>query len=214
MSGYSQNFLEMLSKELAVDIPALQAVLEIESDGQSFLPIPTLTPKGVDVSGYPVIQFEGHVFWSELTSLHDPDLRPASVLAKNPDYRDILYPKATLRYTLRSPAEWDQLLKARSIHADAANRSASWGAFQVMGFNHAKVGFPSLADFLETVKTAEGQARVFIGYVKAFPACLKALRSHDWAVFAFHYNGAGYKKNAYDTKLAKKYKEFSSCVHP
>jgi hypothetical protein len=35
------------------------------------------------------------------------------------------------------------------------------------------------------------------------------LQKKDWAKFARGYNGPGYAKNAYDTKLAAAYKKFS-----
>ncbi|MER9070947.1 N-acetylmuramidase family protein [Mesorhizobium sp. M0902] len=35
------------------------------------------------------------------------------------------------------------------------------------------------------------------------------LRNHDWAAFAKGYNGAGYRKNAYDTRLAEAYRKWS-----
>ena len=37
----------------------------------------------------------------------------------------------------------------------------------------------------------------------------RALRNHKWAVLAAGYNGANFKINQYDTKLAAAYKKYS-----
>lgn len=36
-----------------------------------------------------------------------------------------------------------------------------------------------------------------------------ALRARDWPAFARGYNGPGYRRNAYDTKLAKAYARYA-----
>jgi hypothetical protein len=157
-----------------------------------------------------VIQFEGHIFWQQLLSLKDPALRPTRLLSQFPYYYDILYPKLDRRYTLRPAAEWDQLTKARHIHQWAADRSASWGMFQIMGFNAELVGFADIADFVEAMGTIEGQTNAFIGYLKAVPATLKALKSLDFATFARLYNGPGFAKNKYDVKLKQAYYKYKA----
>lgn len=205
MAVLSPDFLNKLSKDLDLPIPVLKAVVEVESSGQPFLGVPARTPRGADVSGYPVVQFEGHIFWQQLTFLKQPSLRPASLLSGHPEYADIIYPKANPKYTLRPLPEWDQLLKARAIHWAAANASASWGAFQVMGFNAGMAGFPSIDDFVEAMNSLEGQAMAFTGYLKAIPATLKALRARDWETFARLYNGPGFARGGYHRKLAQAY---------
>jgi hypothetical protein len=202
MAVLSPDFLNKLSRDLGLTVPTLKAVVEVESSGQPFLAVPALTPRGADVSGYPVVQFEGHVFWQQLTSLKQPSLRPATLLSASPENADIIYPRANTKYTLRPLPEWDQLLKARAISWAAANASASWGAFQVMGFNAGMTGFPSLDDFVEAMNSLEGQTMAFVGYLRAVPPTLKALRSGDWETFARLYNGPGYARGGYHKKLA------------
>ena len=85
MSGLSQDFLNELAADLDIPVPFLKAVICVESSGQPFLPSPARTPKGADVSGFPVIQFEGHIFWQRLSALNIPDLRPAVLLAERDD---------------------------------------------------------------------------------------------------------------------------------
>jgi hypothetical protein len=206
MASLSISFLRDLAGELEISLPALRAVIEIESSGEPFLPVPAYTPNGAEVSGYPVIRLEGHVFYRQLLNLGDSALNPDSLLKKDPDYKDIIQKTSTSLYQKGELTAWDQLFKARTISVDAANRSCSWGAFQVMGFNAEAVGYKSTAEFVEDMNTLEGQTRAFIGYVsKAAPACLKALRTLSWAAFAQLYNGPGYAANKYDVKLAAAY---------
>jgi hypothetical protein len=48
----------------------------------------------------------------------------------------------------------------------------------------------------------------FLGYVK-FNGIDDELRRHDWVNFARLYNGADYKRNKYDEKLAAAYKKYN-----
>jgi len=42
----------------------------------------------------------------------------------------------------------------------------------------------------------------------------EALRKKDWATFARRYNGPGYAKNSYDTKLKSAYDRFAAEAAP
>jgi hypothetical protein len=113
-----------------------------------------------------------------------------------------------MKYTLKPLPEWDQLIKARSVHQSAADRSASWGAYQVMGFNAEHVGFKDIAEMVEAVKTIEGQTKAFVGYLKHVPSTIKALKKLDFTTFAKLYNGPAYAKNKYDTKMRSYYNQY------
>jgi hypothetical protein len=207
MASLANEFTKGLATELAIPHAALRAVIDVESSGSPFLPNPCQSPKGADISGFPVVQFEGHIFWQQLSRLGQPALKPQALLARNPDFRDIIYPNMDRKYTLKPQAEWDQLIKARGVHQVAADRSASWGAFQVMGFNAEAVGFAGVAEFVEAMKTIEGQARAFVGYLKKVPATISALKRLDFATFARHYNGPNYQKWGYDKKMETCYRQ-------
>ena len=200
--GPPLNLLRELADSLKTDLPSVRAVVQVEASGSPFLPTPSRTPNGDDVSGYPVVAFEGHVFWRELTHLKIPALRPSAILAARSDIDDILYPSLTARYQKPPVEEGVQLRKAMDIHMEAAKRSASWGMFQIMGFNHLDCGFESVLGFAEDQWTIEGQVRSFFKFLGANPRILAALRGHDWAMFARLYNGPGYKRNEYDRKMA------------
>lgn len=216
---FPSELVEKAAVELKVEVPVVKAVIKVESAGDPFLAPGTTSPRGLDLSGKPLLQFEGHVFWNQLKALH---LSPQNIL-KDPStvktvdatgrpigemLLKILYPKYTKKYIERSAKEWDQLTAARAISAEAANKSASWGAFQIMGFNHKQCGYNSISEFLTAAETVEGQTDMFVCLLKNSPSALKALKVKNWAAFAKIYNGPGYAVNDYDGALARAYRSF------
>lgn len=99
-------------------------------------------------------------------------------------------------------AQHVRLSEAAALDREAALKSASWGKFQIMGSNYEACGFGSLQSFINAMYQSEARhLDAFIGFVKANPGMLKALRAQDWAEFARRYNGPNYAINKYDTKL-------------
>jgi N-acetylmuramidase-like protein len=95
-------------------------------------------------------------------------------------------------------------------HREAALASASWGAFQIMGFNHRACGFATASDFAQSLSlSASNQLSAFLEFCKAKGAHTY-LATKDWAGFASHYNGPDYRVNHYDRNLAAAYQRFSS----
>ena len=109
------------------------------------------------------------------------------------------------------PAEYDRLTAASYLDFRAAYRSCSWGKFQIMGFNSERCGYDSMAAFLDDMYEhgEDGHLRAFVGFVKADPKLVAALRAKSWTRFARRYNGPGYAKNQYHTKMARAYRKFS-----
>lgn len=174
-----------LSKRLGVDEPTLKAVAEVESAGSGFLAPPRDEPK---------ILFEGHAF-HRLTQGRFAEAHP-----------DLSYRTWTKAHYAKTPeGEWNRLLRARELDRDAAHQSASWGAFQIMGFNYGLCGFSDVEAFVMAQRAgADEQLDVFAQFI-ARDAFLKPLRARDWATFAARYNGPAYAKNRYDTRLAAAY---------
>jgi hypothetical protein len=179
-----------LAKRLGVDEPTLKAVAEVESAGHGFLP-----------SGNPKVLFEGHVFHRLTQGRYGAD------------HPDLSYAKWTRAHYARTGAgEWARLLRACGLDRDAANQSASWGAFQIMGFNYGLCGFAGIEAFVAAHRAGiEEQLEAFAQFI-ARDAFLKHLRAHDWAPFAAHYNGPAYAKNKYDTKLAAAYARHAAAL--
>lgn len=167
---------------LEVPVNVVKAVTEVEARGQGFYP-------GTDE---PIILFERHIF-SRLT---------------NRKY-DLTHPDISNRVAGgygSSAGQHRRLQRAAKLDRHAALGSASWGLFQIMGFNYDKAGFSKLQHFINAMYRSEGaQLDAFVNFVKSDPVMWQALKDRNWAKFAERYNGPGYRRNQYDTKLAKAY---------
>ncbi len=105
---------------------------------------------------------------------------------------------------LGGAGEYARLDRALALDETAALCSASWGVGQVMGFHAASLGYASVQDMVRAMIADEAaQLRAVQAFILGAPALHRALDAADWARLAFYYNGAGYKKNHYDTLLAQ-----------
>ena len=178
------------AESLGVEVAAVKAVKKVESGGSGFL-----------FSNHPTILFEGHIFWKELKKLRiDPNtIKNAS---------DILYPSWTKDHYKGGICEYVRLQKARWINEEAANASASWGLFQIMGNNHNACGVGKVKSFVDAMCVSEAsQLDLFVAFLKRYNL-QSHLKTLNWAGFAAAYNGAGYKKNKYNEKLETAYYNF------
>lgn len=178
--------IETIAGYLGCEIAVVRAVLIVESANTGF-----------GANGRPLILNEPHVLYRELSGA-DRDLAVRRQLAYK-TWGTRPYPRTqNERYT------W--LLQAMAIVETAALRSCSWGMGQVMGFNHKICGFNTVQAFVRAQLISEGahlytMARFIVGN-----KLQRHLRNKAWASFARGYNGPGYAKNAYHTKLANAYK--------
>jgi hypothetical protein len=185
--------IEMFAQMYGLEVPAVKAVIEIESSGKGFLK-----------DGRPKILFEGHVFWRRLKAYK---INPVPLAARHPS---ILYQNWTRQHYLTGTLEYKRMNEARAIHDSAALESASWGLFQIMGYHAYKMGFKTVQEFVRgQEKSEEEHLKAFGLFItKISPQCHKALLTHHWAEFAKHYNGTQYAKNQYDIKLEKAYNKY------
>ncbi|MNO80621.1 hypothetical protein D3C76_718330 [compost metagenome] len=110
----------------------------------------------------------------------------------------------------RQVGEHARLDKAAGIHRDAALESCSWGLFQVMGYHWSSLGFPDIQSFINAMYRSEGaQLDAFVKFIKDNPAMHAALKRKSWADFSRLYNGPGYAKHEYDTRLAAAYEKYA-----
>lgn len=163
---------------------AVRAVVEVESKG-GFLP-----------DGRVRLLFERHKFSAFTGHAYDAD-HPA-VSARQPGGY------------LGNAREYDRLDEALSLDRQAALKSASWGAFQIMGFNHAAAGFADVETFVAAMVSGHAaQLDAFVAFVHT-AGVATALAAQDWPAFARGYNGPAYARFAYDTKIAAAFARF--CV--
>jgi len=99
-------------------------------------------------------------------------------------------------------ARWHQFVAMHKADPVAAVLCHSFGWPQIMGFNHRACEFEDEQNFLRSMRTVDGQGRAFAGFVQSSPRLHAAMKSEAVQDIARHYNGSGYKRNRYDTKLA------------
>lgn len=177
-----------IAEENEIEPAALRAVIAVEASGSGF-----------DADGRPKILFEPHVFHRLLSG----DERQAAVDA------ELAYPKWGMRpYPKGSDAQYARLEAAMEINQSIALKSASWGMGQIMGFNHNLAGYGDVETFAFACMDSEAkQVAMMVSFIKN-AKLLPAIQNLDWVAFARGYNGPGFAKNAYDTKLAAAYKKF------
>lgn len=177
----SEEDFKRAAEALGTAVNVVKAVTAVESRGEGFLP-----------TGEPVILFERHIFSRETNRRFD---------ASHPDISN----RKPGGYGSTS-SQHKRLQRAAALDREAALRSASWGLFQIMGFNHEAAGHSTLQGFINAMYRSEGaQLDAFVDFIKADQTMWDALRSRRWAAFAARYNGPSYAKNQYDTKLAREF---------
>jgi len=189
-----EEFWKKSAEILEVEIAALRAVAEVESHGSGFLPAPAIRPK---------VLFEGHAFHKLTGGRYDHG------------HPNLSYPRwDRSQYSGSLTGEWKRLDQACLLDRAAALQSASWGMFQVMGFNYSYAGYLDVEAFVADQHAgAKEQARAFARYISR-PPFLETLRKKDWAGFAGAYNGPGYRQNKYDSKLAAAYERYKADAKP
>src|SRR5262249_11615657 len=104
-------------------------------------------------------------------------------------------------FHLDNTKELKVLSFARSLDDTAALLSASYGAAQVMGFNHKLLGYPTVQamhkDFSQGIRP---QLDGMISYIKNTKACMEGIHERDYYKFAGGYNGKG-KEADYSKKI-------------
>ncbi|KMQ60235.1 hydrolase [Chryseobacterium angstadtii] len=184
--------------EYNLELAAVKAVNEIESSGKGFL-----------INNKPKILFEGHVFWNELRKRGiDPNTY------YNAESKNVLYPKWTRAFYQGGVKEYDRLNEAINLNSnsnfeEAALSSASWGSFQIMGYHAKNLDYNDVHHFVSKMELNEGEHLKAFGKFLEKNGCLVHLRNKNWAGFAKLYNGAGYRENKYDEKLAKAYAKYA-----
>lgn len=179
-STFTPAAIDRAARRLGVDVATVKAVASVESSGNGFLP-----------DGRPKILFERHVFARLTAHRFDRD-HPDLSHTEPGGYQG-------------GAAEYGRLYRALQLDGDAAPQAASWGAFQVMGYNFEACGERSFNGFLLAMHHgADAHLDLFVAFVLG-QGLAQHLRARNWAAFARGYNGPGYARNDYDTRLAQAY---------
>lgn len=165
--------INAVAGELGLEAALVRAVREVEAIGAGFLP-----------DGRPKILFEAHAFYQQTGG------RFGSSNVSAPSWDRSLYGPGGAH-------QYDRLAMAIGLCLNAgfsrapALQAASWGAFQVMGFNFAAAGYGDIEAMVAAMVAGErGQLDAFAGFCR-HESLVDALRHHDWNRFARRYNGSG-----------------------
>ena len=193
-----------------LEAPAMLAVWMVECGGLPF------------IRGKPVLRFEAHVFfarWGQANeALFDQHFRFGG--------RNGTEGAKWQNHTMRAEPQddWQRFhgdqakeyqafrLAARLAGLETACQCASFGGPQIMGFNHALVGYGAASDMFRAFSRSERwQVLAFFDFC-AGKGILPALRTQDWTGFATIYNGPG-NAAAYAEKIAAAHAEASALLH-
>jgi hypothetical protein len=181
--GISDANYTSAATKLKVEVEAIRAVANVETKGAAF-----------DNLGRPTILFERHYFHR---------FTAGKFASANPDISN----KSAGGYGKFS-VQYQKLERAYKLDPEAALKSASWGKFQIMGANFGSCGFATVYAFvLSAMQSEANHLSAFVSFIESNTTLLTALRAKDWTTFAKNYNGPGYKKNDYDTKMREAYDE-------
>jgi hypothetical protein len=173
------------AQELGWELPMIKAVDKVESRGKGFLE-----------TGEIVLLFEAHIFSAKTGGKYDVSHPKIS----SPTWNKKLY---------SSPlGEHKRFQEAISLDRKAALQSASYGRFQIMGFNYKECGFSTVQDFVNAqMKGEREQLLSFVQYIKG-RGLSPLLAKKKFDKFARQYNGPAYAANKYDVKLRNAYESF------
>ena len=177
---------EAAAGRLGCEEAVLRAVWEVEAAGQYFRP-----------DGTVLRRFEPHHFprehWDRL------GFHPRAG-------------EAPWRASLRLSSE-SMFQRSAGIDVAAACRASSWGAPQIMGFNHAAAGYGSPVEMVRAMaEGAPAQLDAFVTLVEAW-GLASAMRARDWAAFARRYNGSG-QVAEYARRMEAAYRRHSGQASP
>lgn len=176
----------------------VQAILKIESGGRTH-----------GANGKPIIRFEAHIFRGKAQDKARVDQffrYNADKPWTGQEYRVALDQPWKPIHTGNQQDEYDAFAAAQMMDIEAAHRSISMGAAQIMGFNHARIGYPSAEVMFRAFQDASMQIIGFINFFLSDSALTDAMRRKDWREIAKRYNGAD-AIDTYAPLLEKAYQE-------
>lgn len=179
--------LPRVGHTIGVGEDEIHAVMEVEASGGGF-----------DRLKRPKMLFEPHVFWRNLSGAERT--RAASLGLAYAAWKPGAYPTDS----------YPRLLQAMAISETAALKASSWGLGQILGENFKAAGYATpQAMVLAFCNGGEAEHLAAMVRFIVTNGLDDELRRHDWAGFARGYNGAGYAKHGYHTKLAAAFAKWS-----
>ena len=182
-----------VAKQLQIPVAAIKAVVHIEAGPRR---------KGFNKNNTPIISFD-------LTAFKQAAKRRGVDIEKYRDsHPDAFNPLNKKKFGSTQAAEYARLNSAMSIDSISAMEGTYWGMFQIAGFNWKLCKCESVFDFVDKMYYSEVEhLKLFAAFMKA-RRLVKYIQTQDWEAFSLRYNGPGFKKHSYDTRLAAAYEKF------
>jgi hypothetical protein len=182
------GLVDKLSNVTGIETIAALAVWLVESGGRPF------------TKSKPVMRFENHVFWDRW-GVDNPKSFDAHFVfgghgADGKRWEGHKWREKAADHWASfhgdQAKEYDTYHFARTLSGvELAAQSASWGGTQVMGFNHALIGYDSAFDMVNAfARDLRWQVLGFFDFCKS-AGLIDEIKGHDWVAFGNGYNGAG-----------------------
>jgi hypothetical protein len=193
------GLIERLSHSCGIDAAAVLALWQVEAGGFAFR------------RGRPLLRFEAHKFF-ESWGRNNPQafdrhfqFGGRGEIPGRPWERQRFRPAPTGEWRPfhgSQDAEYEVFALARKLSSpEAACLASSFGGPQIMGFNHALVGYPTAAALRQAFAgSPRWQVIAFFDFC-ASKELMGAIQLADWQHFAAVYNGPG-QAEAYAARLA------------
>lgn len=175
-----------IGSRIGVGEDELHAFMDVEASGSGF-----------DKLGRPKMLFEPHVFYRNLSG--PKRARAAAQGLAYSKWRPGNYPSNS----------YPRLERAMAIDETAALRSCSWGLGQILGENHAMVGFPTIQEMVRSFMEREAHHLDAIVSFLISAGIDDDLRAHRWETVARVYNGPQHAKHDYAGRMRVAYQKWS-----
>lgn len=165
----------------------IHAILDVESSGSGF-----------DAQGRPKALYEPHIAWRNASG--EVRGRLWAMGLAYPKWGERPYPKDS----------YARILLAQRIDETVALKATSWGLGQILGSNHKAAGYDTPQAMVTAFCDSEAaQLEGVVNFIKANGLADELCR-HDWAGLARGYNGPGFAKNVYHTKLSAAFRKWQA----
>lgn len=177
--------IDAIATKARLPVSIIKAIRIVEAKSAGFLN-----------DGRPIILFERHKFYQELLTKYGK----ATADKNFKSFPSICNPE---RGGYRgNELEYERIAKAIAVSREAALLSASYGLFQIMGFNYKAAGYISVENFVTAMKESEtNHLLAVLSFIKSSSKLKAAVENKDYQLIAKYYNGPNYAENNYDTKL-------------
>ena len=182
---------------LGINTAAAAGIMKVESGGATF----------DEATNRTIARFENHVLWDRWGRANAQRFHQHFQFNSGPGQRR--WEGHRFREAATDPwqgfhgnqaQEWRVLEFAERLAGDVAYECASFGAGQIMGFNHGLVGFSSARDMVDSYNQSErSQVTGIFEFIRA-NRLAAAVNADDYERVARRYNGAG-QAQAYGARI-------------